>query len=92
MTTEVCEATTGDWLRNLASVVDNKDRQIAEQAKELHNLYQNRVLVGYLHPYTKRFVYEDSKRHAITTGAKNAAYMAAHTIPVFRQLDGGEES
>tara|TARA_R110002094_G_scaffold121313_2_gene116113 strand:- start:1565 stop:1828 length:264 start_codon:yes stop_codon:yes gene_type:complete len=84
---EVCESTTGEWLRDLASVVDKKDTQIKEQASKINDLTHNRKIVGWLHPSSRRFVYDDSKQHAIKTGAKSAAEMAAHTVPVFIQLE-----
>jgi len=84
---EVCESTTGEWLRDLATVVDQKDTQLQEQAKVINNLTHNRKIVGWLHPSSRRFVYDDSKKHAIESGAKNAAEMAAHTVPVFIQLE-----
>jgi len=87
MNNETCESTTGEWLRDLATVVDQKDTQIQEQANTINRLTQNRKVVGWLHPQSKRFVYDDSKKHAIATGAKNSAEMAAHTVPVFVQLE-----
>lgn len=85
--TETCESTTGEWLRSLSKVVDSKDKQLAEQSQVINNLMQNRVVVGWLHPHTRRFVRDDSKTLAIKTGAKNAAEMAAHSVPVFIQLN-----
>ncbi|MEE8114371.1 MAG: hypothetical protein V3T23_08440 [Nitrososphaerales archaeon] len=81
------ESTTGTWLRNLATVVDKKDMQNAELHRQLNHLTQNRQVVGWFHPDSRRFIYDDSKEHAIKSGAKNAPEMKGYSIPVFIQLE-----
>jgi hypothetical protein len=83
---EADEATTGDWLRQLSKVVDSKDRQIREQAQVINNMTHNRLVVGWLHPNTKRFIYDDVKKHAIKIGSKSAIEYRGYTTPVFIQL------
>jgi len=89
---EVCENTTGDWMRQLAKVVDKKDAQIQEQSKTINRLTQNRVVVGWLHPQSKRFIYADSKEHALKSpGSKSYLEHRAHTVPVFIDLEAPKE-
>lgn len=88
MSSEVCENSTGEWLRQLSSVVDKKDRQIEEQAKVIDHLTQNRVIIGWLHPQSKRFVYADSKEHAMKSpGSKTYLEHRSYTVPVFIDLE-----
>lgn len=86
MTSET-ENTTGEWLRQLSQVVDKKDKQLQEQSKVIDNLTHNRLVVGWLHPQTKRFVHDDTKRHAIKLGSKSATEYVGYTTPVFIQLE-----
>lgn len=84
---EVDEATTGEWLRQLSKVVDSKDRQIKEQSQVINNMTHNRLVVGWLHPHTKRFIHDDSKKYAIKHGSKSATEYRGYTTPVFIQLE-----
>lgn len=83
---EVNEETTGEWLRQLSKVVDSKDRQIQEQSQVINNMTHNRLVVGWLHPQTKRFIHDDSKKYAIKHGSKSATEYMGYTTPVFIQL------
>ncbi len=88
MTTETCESTTGEWLRSLSKVVDSKDKQIAEQQHVINKMTQNRVVVGWFHPQTKRFCYADSKEHALkSVGSKTFHEHRSYTVPVFIDLE-----
>lgn len=86
MTSET-ESTAGEWLRQLSQVVDNKDKQLLEQANVINNLTHNRLVVGWIHPQTKRFVYDDTKQQSIKSGSKKAAEYVGYTTPVFVQLE-----
>ena len=89
---EICENTTGDWMRQLAKVIDKKDAQIQEQSRVINRLTQNRVVVGWLHPHSKRVVYADSKEYALkSTGSKTYIEHRAYTVPVFIDLEVPKE-
>jgi len=90
---ELDESTTGEWLRSLSKVVDNKDKQIKEQAKVIDNMTQNRLVVGWLHPHSKRFIYDDVKEYSMKSpGSKSHLENRSYTIPVFRQLEKSDGS
>lgn len=90
--TNEAESTTGDWLRQLSQVVDNKDKQLQEQSSVINNLTHNRLVVGWLHPQTKRFVHDDTKQHSIKSGSKKATEYVGYTTPVFIQLEKPNET
>lgn len=53
------ERRTGDWMRDLADLVDKKDQLINELYAQVHKLQEekrNRTVVAYMHPQTKRII------------------------------------
>ena len=53
------ERRTGDWMRDLADLVDKKDQLIAElraRVNELEDEKRNRTVVAWMHPQTKRII------------------------------------
>ena len=91
------ETSTGGWLRDLARLVDQKDALIKEQAERINYLTQHRLVVGWMHPHSRRLIHADQKTIAEQSFSANGNDLTKitstdrdrlqHTVPIFVEID-----
>lgn len=90
------ESSTGDWLRDLAAVVDKKDALL----QEMQGRINNRVVVGWMHPRTREIISTSRKMLAEQSSShkKNPEdidprdkAILEHSIAVFAELNPDEQ-
>jgi hypothetical protein len=94
------ESSTGDWLRDLAHLVDKKDKLIRKQQEYITQLTQHRLVVGWMHPQTKRIISDSIKMIAKQQAAHHLndpekihlddLDKLQHTVPLFAEIDPNE--